>query len=167
MFSEQKIADGIYLSKPNTSLNTNSNINILLNSQFDKKTVVKTEYNEKVLANSNGEMIAIYENDFYLLEFEVKSLFEANEEMLRFNPNDYDLIEARQENLFFINKKLSRMKEIQVELRTLCPSNPICQIDIFEYFSQKNEANEEVCSNTKEKSKEEEKVTKITEEIDL
>lgn len=160
MFTEQKIADGIYLSKPNSLSNSDSKS--LLNNQFNNETIIKTDYNEKVLAKNNGEIIAIYENDFYLHEFEVKSLFEANEEMLRFNPNDYDLIEARQENLFYINKKLARMKEIQNELKSLCPTNPICHIDIFAYFSHKDEKKEENYSNINDKT-----VEKITEEIDL
>jgi len=106
---------------------------------------------------------------FFLLEFEVKNLFEANEEMLKWDPNDYDLIEARQENLVFINKKLARMKEIQSELTQLCPTNPICKVNVFDFFgkSEEKKVTENVV-NVKVKEEESKEVTSnVTQEIDL
>ena len=151
MYAEEKISDGIYITKPikKGEKSISNNMNIIPNNEFDLKTFVQTDLNLKVMARSNGELISIIENEFFLLEHETRSLFDANEEMMKFDPNDYDLIEAREENLVFINKKLLRMKELQSELSKFCPSNPICRINIYDFFSQKDSSKNEITSNLK------------------
>ena len=126
MEGEEKIADGIYLTK--AKLNTDNQNSI-------KKETIKKNY----VFKSTSELISLLENDFDEIVKEIKMLFEANDEMLLFDPKDYDLIEARKENLEVINKQLIILKEIQSELGILCPTNPICKIDIFEIFTIKKD----------------------------
>ena len=59
--------------------------------------------------------------------------------MLEYDPNDYDLIQAREENLEIINKKINKLKEIQNELLSICPTNPLVKIDIFDYLNKNNQ----------------------------
>lgn len=131
MEDEEKIADGIYITKAKHKIENNFSNN--------NKESLRKNYHFK----STSELIALLENDFESIEKEIKMLFEANEEMLNFDPNDYDLIEARKENLEVINKRLLFLKDIQNELSLLCPINPLCKIDIFDYFLPKKVDKEE------------------------
>ena len=178
MYAEEKISDGIYITKPiktdkqNLELKNNLEINKLLNSEFKENTVIKNDNDEKYLCKSNGQLIDIYEIDFNQLEYEVKNMYKANEEMQEYDPEDYDLIEARQENLEIIFKKLNRMKEIQAELNLLCPSNPICGVNIFDSFSDKIDEKKKgkVVEESEENNKNDEikeQNSNITHEIDL
>jgi hypothetical protein len=125
---EEKIADGIYLTKP-----------------CEKKE-------QRYVYRSTAELINILENDFEEIAAQIKMLYEANEEMLEFDPNDLDLLDARQENLEIINRKLIRLKEIQLELKKFCPTNPLLSQDIFDYLLKEcklhNHNHEENNNNT-------------------
>ena len=150
MYKEEKITDGIYIIK-------NS-------KEKPKQPEKQNENTEKFIYRSNGEQIQALQSEFFNLEAEISRMFEANELMMKFDANDYDLIEARSENLELINTKIFRMKEIQIQLTQLCPTNPICSIDVFQSFgNQKNEKENKIKKEEKQKNNE----NKITEEIDL
>jgi hypothetical protein len=116
---EEKVADGIYITK------------------FNKD--VKQNYMYK----TTTELIKLLENEFEQLLMEIELLYKANEEMLEFDPNDYDLIQAREDNLVIINKRLERSKLIQKELSHVCPTNPIVNIDVFQYLEKITKPDEE------------------------
>ena len=123
MNSEEKIADGIYITKPKPK-NDERKIN-------DRKFVYR----------STSELIAILEIEIEEYLREIEQLYNANEEMLEFDPNDYDLIQARGDNIVLINKRIMQIKNIQNELKVLCPTNPLVNLNIYEKFNQ-NEKNE-------------------------
>ena len=66
MYAEEKISDGIYITKPikKGEKSISNNMNIIPNNEFDLKTFVQTDLNLKVMARSNGELISIIENEF-------------------------------------------------------------------------------------------------------
>jgi hypothetical protein len=111
---EEKIADGIYLTKYN-----------------------KEDIKQSYMYKTTTELIKLLENDFEQTIMEIELLYNANEEMLDYDQNDYDLIQAREDNLVIINKRIEKLKEIQQELHGICPTNPIAKIDVFEYFGKK------------------------------
>jgi hypothetical protein len=125
---EEKIADGIYITKP-------TNSNSIPNQQTDTTASNLPEKRErKYVYRNTGELISILENEFEEIEKEVEMLYNANEEMLQYDPKDYDLIEARQENLVIINRKIMILKEIQDDLRLHCPTHPMVIRNVFDYF---------------------------------
>jgi hypothetical protein len=151
---EEKVAEGIYITKPMIKL--------------EKKNSIKDNMS-KYIFRSTAELINILESEFEHSLAEVKLLQDANEEMMQFDANDYDLIQAREDNLVIINKRIIRMKDIQEELRKLCPTNPIVIKDVFEFIKDLNEAedgnkkiSEEITSNTTQSE-----VDKLVTSIDL
>ena len=140
-------------------------------NDMESETISKNDFNQKIL--SKEQVIAMYENEFSLLEFETRNLYLANEEMLKFDSNDYDLIVAREENLLFINTKLSRMKDLQIKFTIICPTNPLCNFNIYGYFwrTEESKKNELLSINTdyniNEINKTQGKEINITFEIDL
>ena len=79
---------------------------------------------------------------------EIELLYNANEEMLEFDRNDYDLMQAREDNIILINKRIIQIKEIQDELRSICPTNPLVNFNVYERFNQhskkEEKSNEEI-----------------------
>lgn len=155
MFTEEKIADGIYISKG-------------LNKQIitEEKKPENSEKKRYVFGTTT-ELITLLEGEFEELMNEVALLYNANEEMSLFDPTDYDLIEAREDNLVIINKRLVRLQEIQGELKLYCPTNPLVLMNVFDYFIPKNDNNgNKVKENNTDINKTEDKMDVIT-EIDL
>ena len=137
---EIKIMDGVYIWKPEKSVNNTQNNNKNDNntqSSSNEKLVqgTKSKIGEnKYLCHGKDEMVKIYEIEFEELGDKVQSLFQSNEDMLEFDPHDYDLIQAREENLQLIDKKLEEMIKIQEKMKEICDYHPIVNVDIFEYF---------------------------------
>jgi len=92
---EEKIADGIYITKRVSKKN-----------EPEKQKGIEDNF---VFTNT-GELIALLENQLEEYFKQCKDLYEANEVMLQFDPKDYDLIEAREDELVIINRKLLRSK---------------------------------------------------------
>jgi hypothetical protein len=137
---EEKVAEGIYITKPKNMSQNNQNNQVVINQKAHEKKSdninTSDKPSNKYVYKSTAELINLLENDFESIVSQVQMLYEANEEMLKFDPNDYDLIEARQENLEIINKKILRLKEIQEELKKFCPTNPLVLKDVYDYFLQ-------------------------------
>ena len=137
---EIKIMDGVYIWKPEKSVNNTQNNNKNDNntqSSSNEKLVqgTKSKIGEnKYLCHGKDEMVKIYEIEFEELGDKVQSLFQSNEDMLEFDPHDYDLIQAREENLQLIDKKLEEMIKIQEKMKEICDYHPIVNVDIFDYF---------------------------------
>ena len=68
-------------------------------------------------------------------------MFKANEEMLAYDPNDYDLIQAREENLQLINEKIIRMKNIQEQIKGICPNHSCVSLNVFDVFNENKKEN--------------------------
>jgi hypothetical protein len=137
---EIKVMDGVYIWKPeksvNNSQNNNKNDNNTQSSSNEKLVQgTKSKIGEnKYLCHGKDEMVKIYEIEFEELGDKVQSLFQSNEDMLEFDPHDYDLIQAREENLQLIDKKLEEMIKIQEKMKEICNYHPIVNVDIFDYF---------------------------------
>ena len=137
---EIKIMDGVYIWKPEKSVNNTQNNNKNDNntqSSSNEKLVqgTKSKIGEnKYLCHGKDELVKIYEIEFEELGDKVQSLFQSNEDMLEFDPHDYDLIQAREENLQLIDKKLEEMIKIQEKMKEICDYHPIVNVDIFDYF---------------------------------
>ena len=137
---EIKIMDGVYIWKPEKSVNNTQNNNKNDNntqSSSNEKLVqgTKSKIGEnKYLCHGKDELVKIYEIEFEELGDKVQSLFQSNEDMLEFDPYDYDLIQAREENLQLIDKKLEEMIKIQEKMKEICDYHPIVNVDIFDYF---------------------------------
>jgi len=132
---EEKVLEGVYITR-----NHKPNEEILLNnhSTLEKEGHRNIPNQCKYVYRSTAELIAILENDFEQIFKEIQMLYEANEDMMEYDPLDYDLIEAREENLEIINKKLNTLIDIQSELRTHCPTNPLVTKNIFDFFKEIN-----------------------------
>lgn len=135
-YKEEKVAEGIYITKFNTSQGTPKTIQTTDQPKPHAKE-------RKYLYKNTAELISMLENEFEEMAREVEMLYKANEDMLEFDPKDYDLIQAREENLVIINRRLNQMKEIQNELRIYCPNNPILSMDLFSLFLHKGTKAEE------------------------
>ena len=137
---EIKVMDGVYIWKPEKSVNNTQNNNKNDNntqSSSNEKLVqgTKSKIGEnKYLCHGKDELVKIYEIEFEELGDKVQSLFQSNEDMLEFDPHDYDLIQAREENLQLIDKKLEEMIKIQEKMKEICDYHPIVNVDIFDYF---------------------------------
>jgi hypothetical protein len=152
--------DGVYIWKPEKSVNNTQNNNKNDNntqSSSNEKLVqgTKSKIGEnKYLCHGKDEMVKIYEIEFEELGDKVQSLFQSNEDMLEFDPHDYDLIQAREENLQLIDKKLEEMIKIQEKMKEICDYHPIVNVDIFDYFGigqkTKNENGENNNTNINE-----------------
>ena len=157
---EIKIMDGVYIWKPEKSVNNTQNNNKNDNntqSSSNEKLVqgTKSKIGEnKYLCHGKDELVKIYEIEFEELGDKVQSLFQSNEDMLEFDPHDYDLIQAREENLQLIDKKLEEMIKIQEKMKEICDYHPIVNVDIFDYFGigqkTKNENGENNNTNINE-----------------
>ena len=157
---EIKIMDGVYIWKPEKSVNNTQNNNkndINTKSQPNENSVqgTKSQIGEnKYLCHGKDELVKIYEIEFEELGDKVQSLFQSNEDMLEFDPHDYDLIQAREENLQLIDKKLEEMMKIQEKMKEICDYHPIVNVDIFDYFGigkkAKNENGENNNTNKNE-----------------
>ena len=126
---EEKIADGIYLTKFDKKEKE-----IIINRTTTNDTTSGETTKPQYVFKSTADLINILENEFEQLSGQIKRIYNANEEMLKYDPNDYDLIEARQENLELINTKNLRLMEIQSELKTYCPTNPLVLRNIYDNF---------------------------------
>ena len=137
---EIKVMDGVYIWKPEKSVNNNQNNNKNDNntqSSSNEKLAqgTKSKIGEnKYLCHGKDELVQVFEIEFEELGERIQSLFQSNEEMLEFDPHDYDLIQARKENLEIIDKKLDEMTKIQEKMKQICNYHPLVNIDIFEYF---------------------------------
>jgi len=159
---EIKVMDGVYIWKPEKSVNNTQNNNTNNNnnntqSSSNEKVVqgTKSQIGEnKYLCHGKDELVKIYEIEFEELGDKVQSLFQSNEDMLEFDPHDYDLIQAREENLQLIDKKLEEMIKIQEKMKEICDYHPIVNVDIFDYFGigkkSKNENGENNNTNKNE-----------------
>jgi len=157
---EIKIMDGVYIWKPEKSVNNTQNNNkndINTKSPPNENSVqgTKSQIGEnKYLCHGKDELVKIYEIEFEELGDKVQSLFQSNEDMLEFDPHDYDLIQAREENLQLIDKKLEEMMKIQEKMKEICDYHPIVNVDIFDYFGigkkAKNENGENNNTNKNE-----------------
>ena len=157
---EIKIMDGVYIWKPEKSVNNTQNNNkndINTQSPPNENSVqgTKSQIGEnKYLCHGKDELVKIYEIEFEELGDKVQSLFQSNEDMLEFDPHDYDLIQAREENLQLIDKKLEEMMKIQEKMKEICDYHPIVNVDIFDYFGigkkAKNENGENNNTNKNE-----------------
>lgn len=136
MQKEEKIADGIYITKFQKQTASNSPNNANTNNNHSK-----------YVYKSTAELISILESDFEEKANEIKLLYSANEEMLLFDPHDYDLIQAREDNLVVINKRLLELKEIQNQLKSFCPTNPIVIKNIFDYIQKEENKKSETTGN--------------------
>ena len=96
---------------------------------------------KKYVYHNNTELIALYEAEFEELGNQIKNMFKANEEMLAYDPNDYDLIQAREENLQLINEKIIRMKNIQEQIKGICPNHPCVSLNVFDVFNENKKEN--------------------------
>jgi hypothetical protein len=132
MYSEQKIADGIYITKAKP--------------QNDERKINE----RKFVYRSTAELIAILEAEFEEYLREIEMLYNANEEMLEFDPHDYDLIQAREDNLILINKRLIQLQDIQNELKIICPTNPLVGMNVYDHVLKDEKKEEEVESNQKQ-----------------
>jgi hypothetical protein len=141
---EEKIADGIYITK--------------FNKDADKN--IKPQYVYK----TTTELIKLLEGEFEEIIMEIELLYNANEEMLEFDPKDYDLIQAREDNLVIINKRIERLNGIQNELRNICPTNPIVNINVFDYFMEKGKG---LNTDKEDDNKIQQQQSEIIREIDL
>jgi hypothetical protein len=141
---EEKILEGVYITR-----NPKSNEGTILNNQstLDKEGHKNIPNQCKYVYRSTAELIAILENDFEQNFKEIQMLYQANEDMMEYDPLDYDLIEAREENLEIINKKLKTLIDIQAELRTHCPTNPLVTKNIFDFFKEINGSENKSSSN--------------------
>ena len=157
---EIKVMDGVYIWKPEKSVNNTQNNNkndINTQSPPNENSVqgTKSQIGEnKYLCHGKDELVKIYEIEFEELGDKVQSLFQSNEDMLEFDPHDYDLIQAREENLQLIDKKLEEMMKIQEKMKEICDYHPIVNVDIFDYFGigkkAKNENGENNNTNKNE-----------------
>ena len=120
---EEKIADGIYITK---KVSKSSNIKDL--PEKPKKI------DDNFVFTNTGELIALLETQLEEYFKETKDLYESNEIMLDYNSKDYDILEAREENLVIINKNLIKMKQIQDELRKYCPTNPLVNMNLWDFL---------------------------------
>jgi hypothetical protein len=125
MYSEEKIADGIYITKPKPQNERKVN---------DRRFVFK----------STAELIAILEAEFEEYLKEIELLYNANEEMLEYDQHDYDLVQAREDNLVLINKRLLQLQDIQNELKPICPTHPLIAMDVYDQILKKESTNEEI-----------------------
>jgi hypothetical protein len=129
MYKEEKIADGIYITKFNKEGNNTHGIT-------GNNT---TQHKQNYVYTTTSELIKILEGEFEEILAEIELLYNANEEMLEFDPNDYDLIQARDDNLVIITKRIEKLKEIQNQLRGICPTNPIVNMDVYDKFLAKKD----------------------------
>lgn len=123
MNREEKVAEGIYISK------SNNNQGVSERTHFIYK--------------NTSELIAIIEAEFEECGELIKSLYRSNEEMLEYDPNDYDLIQGREDNLVLIHNKLKRMIQLQKEMKDACPIHPMIKIDVMSLFEQNEKPKEE------------------------
>ena len=157
---EIKVMDGVYIWKPEKSVNNTQNndkndINTKSSPNENSVQGTKSQIGEnKYLCHGKDELVKIYEIEFEELGDKVQSLFQSNEDMLEFDPHDYDLIQAREENLQLIDKKLEEMMKIQEKMKEICDYHPIVNVDIFDYFGigkkAKNENGENNNTNKNE-----------------
>ena len=134
---EIKVMEGVYIWKPETkpdknsqNNNTNQSSNSNNNLSGKKTTIGENNY----LCHGSDELVRIYEIEFEEIGNKIQSLFQSNEDMMEFDPHDYDLIQAREENLELIDKKIEEMIIIQKKMKDICGYHPIVDVDIFEYF---------------------------------
>ena len=161
---EIKVMDGVYIWKPEKSVNNTQNndkndINTKSSPNENSVQGTKSQIGEnKYLCHGKDELVKIYEIEFEELGDKVQSLFQSNEDMLEFDPHDYDLIQAREENLELIDKKMEEMIVIQKKMKDICGYHPIVDVDIFEYFgigSKIKNENKDIKNNKKEEKEEE------------
>ena len=139
---EEKLSDGIYITRISQSKSeADQNSKQASDSQREKyiesgDKMRNSPKQTKYVYRSTAELIALLENDFEQIFLEIHMLYKANEEMLEYDANDYDLIQAREENLEIINKMLNSLMEIQSQLRTYCPTNPLALKNIFDFFKE-------------------------------
>jgi hypothetical protein len=119
--NEIKIGPGIYITK------------------FNKSTADTRKEKRKYVFKSTGELINILETEFDEIAGQIERIQKANIEMENYSKDDPDLIQARLENIDLINIKIERLKEIQIELKVVCPTNPYVTTSINDYFKDKNE----------------------------
>ena len=147
---EIKIMDGVYIWKPESKTENNSQkynndnkqeLDNNNNSNLNGKKTLIGENN--YLCHGIDDLIKIYEIEFEEIGNKILSLFQSNEEMLEFDPHDYDLIQAREENLQLIDKKIEEMTKIQEKMKGICGYHPIVNVYIFDYFKIEKKKKEE------------------------
>ena len=135
---EIKIMEGVYIQKPQSKTENNSQKNKNNESSDSNNTNLNSKKEligeNKYICHGVNELVKIYEIEFEEIGNKILSLFQSNEEMLEFDPYDYDLIQAREENLQLIDKKIEEMTKIQKKMKEICSYHPLVDVNIFEYF---------------------------------
>jgi hypothetical protein len=127
---EKKVAHGIYITLPNEDKSKR------ITEEITKENTPKQKY----IFKSTSELINILETEFDQLGGQCESICKANEDIeayIKDNGADDDLIIAMKENFDIISKKVDRLREIQEELRVLCPTNPYVTTSITNYFKDR------------------------------